>query len=164
MLNLGSLEAIEIHFEAIQSSTTETDSLKCSLEALKISAMVDFTQMGAWSYEVDLQLKMKAEGQVGRIRRWLEDTKLQEEITAREDQISLKSHKGRIRLQANLMQDNQGEASPKQRQVRPPKIDIETFEGWFINWPQSRGQFTEPIDKLNIAPINKFTYLCGLER
>ena len=82
MLNLGSVEAIERHFEAIQSTITETDRLKCSLEALKISAKVHFTQMGAWSYEVDLQLKMKAEGQVGRIRRWLE-----EEITAREVQI-----------------------------------------------------------------------------
>ena len=60
------------------------------------------------------------------------------------------------------MQDNQGEASPKQGQVRPPKIDIAILEGFFINWPQSRGQFTETIDKSNIAPINKFTYLCGL--
>ena len=82
MLNLGSVEAIERHFEAIQSTITKTDNLKCSLEALKTSAKVDFPQMGAWSYEGDLQLKMKAEGPVGRIRRWFED-----EITAREVQI-----------------------------------------------------------------------------
>ena len=128
VLNLGSEEAIERHFEAIQSTITETDSLKCSLEALKIVAKVDFTQMGAWSSEVNLQLKMKAEGEVGRIRRLLEDGKPPEEITAREDQNLIKfeveSHEGRIRLQADLMQDNQGQASPKQRQVKPPKIEI----------------------------------------
>ena len=128
VLNLGSVEAIERHFEAIQSTITETDSLKCSLEALKIVAKLYFTQMGAWSSEFNLQLKMKAEGEVGRIRRLLEDRKPQEEITACKDQNLIKfeveSHEGRIRLQADLMQDNQGEASPKQRQVKPPKIEI----------------------------------------
>ena len=87
VLYLGSVETLERHFEAIRSTLTETDNLKCSLEALWISAKVDFTQMGAWSSEVDLQLKMKAEGRVGRIRSLLEDRKPQEEITARKDQI-----------------------------------------------------------------------------
>ena len=86
VLNLGSVEAIERHFQAIQSTITETDSLKCSLEALKIVAKVDFTQMGAWISEVNLQLKMKAVDEVGRIRRLLEEKKTQKEITAREDQ------------------------------------------------------------------------------
>ena len=57
-----------------------------------------------------------------------------------------------IRIQADLKKDNQEEASPKQRQVRPPKVDIKTFNGLFINWSQSRGQFTDTINKLNIAP------------
>ena len=115
MLYLGSVETIARHFEAIRSTLTKTDNLKCSLEALWISAKVDFTQMGAWSSEVQLQLKMKGEDQVGRIRRWLEDRKPQEEITARKDQIKfeIESHEGRMRLEADLMQDNQGEASPK---------------------------------------------------
>ena len=115
MLYLGSVQTIERHFEAIRSTITETDNLKCSLGALWISAKVDFTQMGAWSSEVDLQLKMKAEGRVGRICSWLEDRKPQEEITARKDQtkFEIESHEERMRLQANLMQDNQGEASPK---------------------------------------------------
>ena len=73
-------------------------------------------------------MKMKGEGEVGRIRRLLEDRKPQKEKTAREDQNLIKfeveSHEGRIRLQADLMQDNQGEASPKQRQGRLPKIEI----------------------------------------
>ena len=111
---------------------------------------------------------MKAEAEVGRIRRRLEDRKPQVEIImiTRKDKIKfeIESHEGRIRLQADLMQDNQGEASPKQRQVRPPKIEIETLKGVFMNWPQSRGQFTETIDKWNIAPINKSAHLCGLER
>ena len=31
-----------------------------------------------------------------------------------------------------------------------------------MDWPRFWGQFTETIDKAEIAPINKFTYLCGL--
>ena len=81
VLNLGSVEAIERHFEAIQSTITETNSLKCWLEALKIVAKVDFSQMGAWRSELNLQLKMKAEGEVGRIRRLSEDRKPQEVIS-----------------------------------------------------------------------------------
>ena len=123
MLNLGSVEAIERHLEGIRATLTERDSLKCSLEALKIAAKVDVTQMGAWSSEVEFQLKMKAEGEVGRIRRWLEDRKPQEGIITRKDQnrFEIESHEGRIRLLADLMQDNMGKFSPKQRQVRLPK-------------------------------------------
>ena len=47
VLYLGSVETIERHFEAIRSTLTETDNLNCSLEALWISAKVDFAQMGA---------------------------------------------------------------------------------------------------------------------
>ena len=58
----------------------------------------------------------------------LEDRKRQEEITAREDQnliqFEVEPHEGRVRLQADLMKDNQGEASLKQRQVKPPKTEI----------------------------------------
>lgn len=31
-----------------------------------------------------------------------------------------------------------------------------------MDWPRFWGQFSETIDKTNIAPINKFTYLCEL--
>ena len=30
-----------------------------------------------------------------------------------------------------------------------------------MDWPRFWGQFTETVDKSNIAAINKFTYLCG---
>ena len=30
-----------------------------------------------------------------------------------------------------------------------------------LDWPRFWGQFTETIDKADIAPITKFTYLCG---
>ena len=60
------------------------------------------------------------------------------------------------------MQENQGGVSSKQTSAKLPKIEIERFEGSFLDWPRFWGQFTETIDKADIASINKFTYLCGL--
>ena len=85
-------------------------------------------------------------------------------MTAREDQLKFEKelHERKIKLQADLMQENQGDASSKQTSAKLPKIEIERFEGSFSDWPRFWGQFTETIDKADIASINKFTYLCGL--
>ena len=80
MLSLGSVEDIERHLGALRSTITEVDNLKRSLEALKIAAKEDLTHIGTWNSEVDLQL-MKAEEEVGRLRKWFKDRKRQEEIT-----------------------------------------------------------------------------------
>ena len=45
--------------------------------------------------------------------------------------------------------------------VRLPKINIVQFDGSYMDWPRFWGQFTETVDKSNIAAINKLTYLCG---
>ena len=49
----------------------------------------------------------------------------------------------------------------KSMSVRLPKINIVQFDGSYMDWPRFWGQFTETVDKSNIAAINKFTYLCG---
>ena len=41
------------------------------------------------------------------------------------------------------------------------QLSMYVFEGSFLDWPRFWGKFTERIDESNIAPINKFTYLCG---
>ena len=52
--------------------------------------------------------------------------------------------------------------SSKQTSAKLAKIEIERFKGSFLDWPRFWGQFTETINKADIVPINKFTYLCGL--
>ena len=82
----------------------------------------------------------------------------QEETTACEDQLKfeMKLHEQKVKLQTNLttQESHEGGGSPKQKGER--------FEGSDLDWPRFWGQFTETIDKAEIAPINKFTYLCGL--
>lgn len=85
---------------------------------------------------------MKADEQVGRLRKWLEGRKFQE-MTAREDQLKfeMELHERKMKLQTALMQGNQGGASPKQTQAKLPNIEIERFEGSFWDW-LFWGQFT----------------------
>lgn len=76
-------------------------------------------------------------------------------------------HEKKFKLQASLQETEEGAQLPSttplhQATAKLPKIDIGRFEGSFMDWPRYWGQFTETIDKADIAPISKFTYLCGL--
>ena len=165
VLDSGSVEAIERHKGALKTTISEADELKRTLEALKIEAKEDLGDVSTWNSEIDLQL-MKADEEVEKLRKWLEDRRRQEETTAREDQLKfeMKLHEQKMKLQTSLttQESHEGGGSPKQTQAKLPKIEIKRFEGSYLDWPRFWGQFTETIDKAEIAPINKFTYLCGL--
>ena len=88
LVQSGTVEAIERHSGALRSTISETDQLKRTLEALKIEAKEDLSEIGSWNAEVDLQLS-KADEKVGRLRKWLENRKREDEMTAREDQLKL---------------------------------------------------------------------------
>lgn len=165
VLQSGSVEAIERHTGALRSTISQADELKRALEALKIEAEEDLDDIGTWNTTIDLQL-MKADEEVGKLRKWLENRRHQEETAAREDQLNfeMKLHEQKMKLQTEIVTQasHEGGGSPKQTQAKLPKIEIQRFEGSNLDWPRFWGQFTETIDKAEIAPINKFTYLCGL--
>lgn len=148
----------------MRSTISEADELKRALEALKIEAEEDLGDIATWNAEIDHQL-MKEE--VGKLRKWLEERRRQEETNAREEQLKfeLKLQEQKMKLQNDLatQESHEGGGSPKQTtQAKLPKIEIKMFEGSYLDWPRFWGQLTETIDKAEVAPINKFTYLCGL--
>lgn len=53
----------------------------------------------------------------------------------------------------------QAVTTPSDGQAKLPKLTITKFDGTYMNWPQFWGQFTETIDKTNVQPITKFSYL-----
>ena len=159
VLDSGSVEAIERHTGALRSTISEVDELKRALEALKIEAEEDLGDIATWNAEIDHQL-MKADEEVGKLRKWLEERRRQEQL-----KFELKLQEQKMKLQNDLatQESHEGGGSPKQTtQVKLPKIEIKMFEGSYLDWPRFWGQFTETIDKAEVAPINKFTYLCGL--
>ena len=107
----------------MRSIISEADELKRALEALKLEEKEDLGDIGTWNDAIDLQL-MKADEEVGKLCKWLEDRRRQEETTAREDQ-----------LQTNLtgQGSHEGGGSPKQTQAKLPKIEIKRFEGYYLD-------------------------------
>ena len=103
---------------------------------------------------------------MGKLHKWLENRRRQEETAAREDQLNFekKLHEQKMKLQTEIVTQasHEGGGSPKETQAKLPKMEIQRFEGSNLDWPRFWGQFTETINKAGIAPINKFTYLCGL--
>lgn len=91
-------------------------------------------------------------------------------MVARENQLKfrIKLHETKLQLQAELqdakpVSQSMTSESTKGLMTKLPKLVISKFEGSYMDWrPRFWGQFSETIDKTNIAPINKFTYLCKL--
>ena len=160
MLCSGSVEAIERHEGALRSAMSEADKLELTLEALKLEPKEDPGDIRRWNSEIDLQL-MKADEEVGKLCKWLEDRRHQE-TTKREYQLKfkMKLHEQKMKLHTSLSTQGsyEGGRSPKQTQAKLPKIKIKRFKGSYLDC----SRFTETIDKVEIAPINKFTYLGGL--
>ena len=97
---------------------------------------------------------------------------MEEENYAREEKLKfeVKLEETKLQMQAKAQQENPGGhgasetitgEDTKGTSVRLPKINIAQFDGSHMDWPRFWGQFTETVDKSNIAAINKFTYLCG---
>ena len=145
VLHSGSVEAIERHKGTLRCTISEADELKRALEALKIEAKEDLRELGTWNAAIDLQL-MKAHEEVGKLRKWLENRRRQEETIAREDQLKfeMKLHEQKMKLQASLttQEGHEGGGSPKQTQAKLPKIEIKKFKGSYLDWPRFWGQFT----------------------
>ena len=117
VLHSGSVEAIERHTGTLKSTISQTDDLKRALEALKIEAEEDLGDIGTWNTTIDLQL-MKADEEVGKLCKWLENRRRQEETAAREDQLTfeMKLHKQKMKLQTEIVTQasHEGGGSPKQ--------------------------------------------------
>ena len=49
--------------------------------------------------------------------------------------------------------------TPSNGQAKLSKLTITKFDGTYMDWPRFWRQFTETIDKTNVHPITKFSYL-----
>ena len=85
-----------------------------------------------WNATIDLEL-MKAHKEVGKLRKWLQDRRHQEEATAHANQLKfeMKLHEQKMKLQTNLtmQESHEGGGSPKQTQAKLPNIKIKRFKG-----------------------------------
>ena len=152
ILDASKQGAIERHLKALQAIISETDHCKRTVEAKKIGDKQDLTEIGDWNAETETKIG-KAEDEVNRLQQWFDGKRMEEENYAREEKLKfeVKLEETKLQMHAKAQHENPGGHGASET------ITGEDTKGTSVRfW----GQFTETVDKSNIAAINKFTYLC----
>ena len=77
-------------------------------------------------------------------------------------QFEIKLHETKLKLQEDLQIKAGNLNSSVETSVggaKLPKLVITKFNGTYADWPRFWGQYSETIDKTNVPPVTKFTYL-----
>ena len=160
ILETGKSEAIERHLSTLRSLTAEINQMRLEVEATKLEAKEELAHIEAWNSGIDAQLE-KADCEVDKMRTWIDDRKKKAEAVAKQEE--LKCHKAKMEMQAEIQSalppQQATTMTPNDGQAKLPKLTITKFDGTYMDWPRFWGQFTETIDKMNVQPITKFSYL-----
>ena len=92
------------------------------------------------------------------IEKWKQKSKNEK----RKMKFEIKLHETKLKLQEDLQIKAGNEKSSVETTVgeaKLPKLVITKFNGTYADWPRFWGQYSETIDKTNVPPVTKFTYL-----
>ena len=78
ILDTGKREAIERHLKALQTTISETDQQKRTVEAEKIGKKDDLADISDWNTEIEVKIN-EAEDEVNRLQKWLDGKRIEEE-------------------------------------------------------------------------------------
>ena len=124
--------------------------------------MIAIEEWNAW---LDAKLE-KADSDVTKARKWLDDRKREEESNAQEQKIYFeqKLHQTKLEMHTELTASQASQHTPQALasgdiHAKLLKLVITKFDGTFMDWPRFWGQFSETIDKTSVAAITKFSYL-----
>ena len=98
ILDAGKRETIERHLKALQTTISETDQCKRTVEAEKIGKKEDLAEISDWNTEIEAKIG-EAEDEVNRLQQWLDGKKMEEENYAREEQLKFEVKLGETKLQ-----------------------------------------------------------------
>ena len=91
-----------------------------------------------------------------------EEEKVLEEIRRRRFEEELKLEEAKLNMKRDLekKRDESFTAAEKgQVRIKLPKLIISKFQGTFLDWQRFWNQFETEVDKADIAPVSKFSYL-----
>ena len=109
ILDTGKREAIERHLKALQTTISETDQQKRTVEAEKIGKKDDLADISDWNTEIEVKIN-EAEDEVNRLQRWLDGKRIEEENYAREEKFKfeVKLEETKLEMQAKIQGVNPG--------------------------------------------------------
>ena len=97
VIEAGKSEAIERQCLTLKSITAEINRMRLEVEAKKLGAKVDVTDIEAWNAQLDAQLE-KADSEVEKVCKWLDKRKNEAEIIAQEEQLKFEEKLQRAKL------------------------------------------------------------------
>ena len=164
-------DKIERQIKALKELSGKADQLKRTLKGLKIAAKESAEEIKQWNDQIEEKIT-RADDDILRLKKWLEETKREENQKIREEELHYERELCETRLkfqtELNAAKSNKAEGSESAKssggsaiglEAKLPKLVITKFNGTFQDWPRFWGQFSEAIDKSSIASVTKFSYL-----
>ena len=155
--------AIQRQLSNLKELVTEVDSARRTVEALKIEAKVNDGDINEWNDAINAKIE-EADNHIENLEEWLANRKMEAENQEREEkmQFEIKLHETKLKLQEDLQikaGNQKSSAETSVGEAKLPKLVITKFNGTYADWPRFWGQYSETIDKTNVPPVTKFTYL-----
>ena len=166
ILTSGKQSTISRQLTNLKELLTEVENARRTVEGEKIAAEVSDDEISTWNDGINARIE-EADGRIETLKEWLMKRKTEAENQEREKkmQFEIKLQETKLKLQENfqLKTGNQNlSAETPVSQAKLPKLVITKFNGTYADWPRFWGQYSESIDKTDVPPVTKFTYLCEL--
>ena len=163
VLKTNKESAIARQIENLKEILTEVNKLCRAVEAEKITAELSSEESDQWSQEIEAKIE-EADEEVESLETWMTEWKIMKESKEQEErmQFQIRLHEARLKLQEKLqakVETAQEPGSESPVQAKLPKLTITKFNGSYTDWMRFRGEYSETIDKENMAVTTKFTYL-----
>ena len=153
------------HRDALNSVVGSVERAKRKVEELKIAAGQDLTDIATWNDKLDEDIAAVDKDMDG-ISAFMSEVDQEQIERARKDQLAFEKELLEKKLQytkelesVHSSAGNQGGSKQISAPAKLPKLTITKFNGTNIDWTRFWGQFTEGIDKSEMAAITKFSYL-----
>ena len=104
VLQGGKNEVIERHLSSLKYISSEINCMWLNLEASKLAAKEEMTAIEEWNMWLNAKLE-KANSDVAKVRKWLDDRKREEESNAQEQKLYFqqKLHETKLEMQTELL-------------------------------------------------------------
>lgn len=149
-----SLKPIQRHRKLLESKVEECHEIKARVQELKLERGDDEDDIRKWSTGIEKSL-VEYEKAVEGFEEL--ERSLREEET-REIQEKEERSKWEIKKKFEAKADEKESESGKPK-AKLPKLVITKFQGTHLDWQRFWGQFEAEIDKSDIGPVAKFSYL-----
>lgn len=164
VLGTNKESTIARQIENFKEIITEVNKWYRAVEAQKIAAELSGEEIDQQSRGIEAKIE-EADEKIEILQGWIANKRVMRESKEQEErmQFEIKLHETKLKLQEVLRAktDSHDKGSSEQpiSQAKLPKLVITKFDGSYMDWMRFWGEYSETIDKTNIAPVTKFTFL-----